>query len=54
MSYMRAVDSTPELQFILLVMSMGEGGVIPSVVGRCDNIERHTRGEGGLLDDYGL
>ncbi len=40
---------TPELPFILQVLSAGEGDGIPGVAVECVDIRRNTGGEGGLL-----
>ncbi len=48
----KALGSTKEEHFELLVLSTGEGGRIPGVEVKFVDIWRNTGGEGGLLDRY--
>ncbi len=48
---MKALGSTKEEHFELLVLSTGEGGRIPGVEVKFVDIWRNTGGEGGLLTD---
>ena len=45
----KALGSTGELPPILLDLSPGEGGGIPSVAVKCVDIGKNTSGEGALL-----
>ena len=49
---MKALGSTQEVHPILLDLSTGEGGGIPSVEVKFVDIGRNTSGESGLLDRY--
>ncbi len=49
-SDVKAPGSTWELHLILAVLSVVEGGRIPSVAVKCVDIRRNTSGEGGPLD----
>ncbi len=49
---MKALGSTEEVHFELLVLSAGEGGRIPGVEVKFVDIGRNTGGEGGLLDQH--
>ncbi len=48
----KSYSSTIELLFKLPVWSMGEVSGILSVAVKCVDIEKNTRGEDGLLDQY--
>ncbi len=49
---MKALGSTEEVHFELLVLSAREGGRIPGVEVKFVDIWRNTGGEGGLLDRH--
>ncbi len=49
---MKALGSTEEVHLILLDLSTGEGGGIPSVEVKFVDIGRNTSGEGGFLDRF--
>ncbi len=49
-SDVKVPGSTWELHLILAVLSVVEGGRIPSVVVKCVDIRRNISGEGGPLD----
>ncbi len=47
---MKALGTTQEMLFILVVVSVGGVSRIPSVAVECVEIRRNIRGEGDLLD----
>ena len=49
---MKALGLTQEVHLILLNLSPGEGGGIPSVEVKFVDIGRNTGGEGGYLDRF--